>query len=185
MMLNTTILAFIWLFAGILWWIFFFLYRNYRVDLLRHRLFVIRNNLFLAASRGEIDFNHPAYVMTRKTLNGTIRFAHQLSLTQLLLTRLFIGNDMNVIRTDYENRRADAYKDLTNRQIKLLSGGELSMHVAMISHVVHISPALFPGALLLKLAIKTRQTTDLAARGQKTLTTVDAFTYKYGDAAAA
>jgi hypothetical protein len=184
-MFTVTAMLILWMCVGFLWWMYFFLYRNHRVDVLRHRLFVVRNDLFLAASRGEIAFDHPAYLMTRKTLNGSIRFAHQLSMTQLLMSRLFIGDDMPSIRADYERRRAKAYQGLSSEQIKLLRGCERSMHAAMMSHVAHISPLLFPVALVLKLVIKTGLLDKLESRGQETFANVDALTYKYGDAAVA
>lgn len=184
-MLTVTAMVLIWLGVGFLWWMFFFLYRDYRIDRLRHRLFVIRNDLFLAASRGEIGFDHPAYLLTRKTLNGTIRFAHQLSLTRLLMSRLFIGNDMSAIRADYEDRRAKAYKGLSALQISLLRDCESAMHAAMMSHVAHISPLLFPLAIAMKLVLKTGLIDALESRSQGTLTNVDALTYKFGDTVAA
>lgn len=184
-MLTVTAMLIMWMCVGFLWWMYFFLYRNHRVDVLRHRLFVIRNDLFLSAARGDIPFDHPAYLMTRKTLNGNIRFAHQLSMTQLLMSRLFIGDDMSTIRAEYESRRAKAYKGLSIRQIELLRSCAASMHMAMWSHLAHISPLLFPVALVLKMVLKTGLLSLLETRGQDTITNIDALTYKYGEAAAA
>jgi len=184
-MFTITALAIIWLGVGFLWWMFFFVYRDYRIDRLRHRLFVIRNDLFLAAARDEIELDHPAYLMIRKTLNGNIRFAHQLSLTSLLTFRLCIGHDMQVIRDEYDKRRENASKDLSPAQIRLLHDYEADMHIAMLSHVLHVSLVLFPMAQVIKLVLKTGALNKLQLESHDTLTNVDALSYKFGDAIAA
>ena len=49
-------------------------YRAYRVDLFRHKMFKLRDELFDDAADGNIDFNSPAYQLLRTTMNGFIRF---------------------------------------------------------------------------------------------------------------
>ena len=63
-----------WLLLAVLWWLFHWPYRRYRVDKTRYELFVIRDRLFDLASNGAlVDFEHRAYGMTRTTLNGMLR----------------------------------------------------------------------------------------------------------------
>lgn len=63
-----------WLLLAVLWWLFYWPYRRYRVDKTRYDLFVIRDRLFDVAAEGAlVDFDHPAYGMTRTTLNGMLR----------------------------------------------------------------------------------------------------------------
>ena len=59
----------------------FWLYRDYRLDLFRDRLFALRDELFDLAAAGKIDFNSQAYGMLRTTLNGFIRFSHRFGIS--------------------------------------------------------------------------------------------------------
>ena len=63
-----------------LWVWFFWLYRDYRVDAYRQRVFALRNELWDYAAAGHISFDDPAYLVVRNRMNGLIRFAHLLSL---------------------------------------------------------------------------------------------------------
>jgi len=67
-----------------LWALFHWLYRDYRVDLFRQRMFALRGQLFDMAASGRITFDNPAYGKVRGMLNGYIRFAHRVSLPLLL-----------------------------------------------------------------------------------------------------
>jgi|SRR5882672_2427141 len=67
-----------------LWALFHWLYRDYRVDLFRQRMFALRDELFDMAASGRIAFDNPAYGKLRDMLNGYIRFAHRVSLPLLL-----------------------------------------------------------------------------------------------------
>ena len=67
-----------------LWVWFFWLYRDYRIDAYRQRVFALRNELWDYAAAGHISFDDPAYLVVRNRMNGLIRFAHLLSLTWLL-----------------------------------------------------------------------------------------------------
>ena len=67
-----------------LWALFQWLYRDYRVDLFRERLFALRDRLFEVAASGKIAFDDPAYGSLRSMLNGYIRFAHRVSFPLLI-----------------------------------------------------------------------------------------------------
>ena len=69
-----------------LWFLIFWLYRDYRLDYFRDKLFALRDELFDMALRGEIDFNHPAYGLLRTILNGTIRYGHRLGLIEIIIS---------------------------------------------------------------------------------------------------
>ncbi len=62
------------------------LWSDFRVDQFRQRMFAIRDELFDYAASGAIDFNDPAYRLLRQSMNGFIRYGHQLTLFRLLLT---------------------------------------------------------------------------------------------------
>ena len=83
---HTVSSAFVGLFsfAG-LWVLFFWHYREYRVDNFRQRLFAIRDELFDLGRAGVIAFDHPAYGVVRTLINGFIRFANRIGVLSLLL----------------------------------------------------------------------------------------------------
>jgi len=62
----------------VLWAFYSIAYADYRRDVYRQKLFGLRNELFDLAADGELSFETPAYRTLRTTLNGFIRFAHQL-----------------------------------------------------------------------------------------------------------
>lgn len=70
---------------ALLYLIVFVLYPKYRVDALRHRLFVIRGELFDFALANGLAFDDPAYVMLRSSINSTLRFAHKVSIVRFLV----------------------------------------------------------------------------------------------------
>lgn len=75
----------IWIDLALLFLIVFVLYPKYRVDALRHRLFVIRGELFDYAIGNGLPFDDPAYVMLRDSINSMLRFAHKISVPRVLV----------------------------------------------------------------------------------------------------
>ena len=68
-----------------LWVFFYWIYRDYRVDVFRQKLFRLRDELFMLAANGDLDFEHTAYGMTRMTLNGFLRFADRFNIISAIL----------------------------------------------------------------------------------------------------
>lgn len=73
---------------ALLWMIFRF-WRDHRVDALRHRLFVLRDELFDYALDGNLSFEAPAYKMLHLRMNNLLRFAHKIGFMRLLILFLF------------------------------------------------------------------------------------------------
>lgn len=72
----------------LLWIAFDAGYRQYRIDVLRSRLFGLRSELFEAAKEGRLGihgFRDPAYLRIRHGLNGFIRYGHQFTLFRLFV----------------------------------------------------------------------------------------------------
>jgi hypothetical protein len=69
-----------------IWLLVYVLFKDYRLDVLRQRLFDLRGELFDYAAGGAIDFAHPAYGMLRTRINRLIRFAHRFTSAQLVLS---------------------------------------------------------------------------------------------------
>jgi hypothetical protein len=62
------------------------LWPSLRLDTFRQQMFVVRDELFDYAASGKIGFNDPAYRLLRQSMNGFIRYAHQLTFFRLCLT---------------------------------------------------------------------------------------------------
>ncbi len=71
-------------FAGLLA-VVLLLWRRYRIDALRFRLFVLRDELFDYAHEHGVPFQAPAYVMLWRSINSMLRFAHKMVFTRFLL----------------------------------------------------------------------------------------------------
>jgi hypothetical protein len=69
----------------LIWALFYFGIRPYRLDLVRHKLFVLRDELFMFAADGGISFDDPAYFKLRNRINALIRYAHTINLVRLLI----------------------------------------------------------------------------------------------------
>jgi hypothetical protein len=69
-------------------WIFVFckMIPTWRLDSFRQDMFEVRDQLFDYAADGNISFDHPAYVLQRRQLNGLIRHGHQLTVFRGLMT---------------------------------------------------------------------------------------------------
>lgn len=55
------------------------LWASLRLDEFRQSIFIVRDELFDFAASGAISFDHPAYRLLRQSMNGFIRYAHQLT----------------------------------------------------------------------------------------------------------
>jgi hypothetical protein len=62
------------------------LWPQLQIDTFRQGVFAVRDELFLYAASGKIGFDHAAYRLLRKSMNGYIRYGHRLGPFQMLLT---------------------------------------------------------------------------------------------------
>ena len=76
-------LLLLWVFVCIFW-------KEYCLDVFRHNLFALRDELFIYAGGGKISFQHPAYRMLRDRMNSSIRYGHELTLSRLLLAMVMV-----------------------------------------------------------------------------------------------
>ncbi|MGA7695542.1 MAG: hypothetical protein WCA76_10960, partial [Candidatus Sulfotelmatobacter sp.] len=91
-----------------LWFLYFFCWREHRIDTYRQRLFGVRDNLFDYAASEAIRFDDPAYTTLRDLSNGLIRFAHTLTFTRVCALA-FLGapprtNRMELWMADVQTR---------------------------------------------------------------------------------
>lgn len=137
---------------AVIWWFFAWIYNDYRVDLLRCRLFVLRDKLFEYAENGEIDFDDPAYRLTRTLLNGSLRFAHRLTFADVMIASRF--HRKNPDSAPYHALLDQALHHLPLEQKKKIVDIHAELHIVTLSHIAHTSLMLWPFAFTFKLAIK-------------------------------
>ncbi len=64
------------------------LFADLRLDAFRQDMFALRDEVFDFAMNGNIGFSHPSYRLLRKSMNGFIRYAHNLTFYRLMITML-------------------------------------------------------------------------------------------------
>lgn len=117
-------------------WFLFWEYRNFMVDSLRQDLFEVRDRFFIDAAEGRIRFDSAAYGTLRITLNGMIRFAHDLSFTRCLLSFLITWQLNPHAAEAYRRRMAEAIERLPdNEGRKIVIHAHRAMFLAVIRHV--------------------------------------------------
>ncbi len=145
-----------------LWICHFWLYKNYRVDVFRQKMFALRDRLFDDAAKGVIAFDHPAYCTMHRTMNGCIRFAHKLDLLQAVLLLVFVDEkELAKNNNDsFDTRINKAMEGLTLEVTKKLNRYRYEMRKEIVFHCFIISPfltALCLIPILLAIAIKGMQ----------------------------
>ncbi|WP_150047328.1 hypothetical protein [Methylomonas rhizoryzae] len=159
-----------------IWCFFVWLHHDYRLDVLRYRLFLIRDKLFAYAEDGKISFDDPAYILTRTIINGSLRFAHRLTLTDLLVAAWVHKKHDKSAHIQYETHFLKCMKSLNFNQKKKISALHDEMHFVMLAHLGLTSPLLFPFAFLIKMAfnfhlLNERRMLKKAKKGLKPLDT--------------
>lgn len=128
-------------------WFFFWPYKQYRIDLYRQRMFALRDDLFLEAHKGTIAFQDSAYIKTRQSLNGAIRFADEACFFDLALYILFL-NRRNHRAAQFKREFSKSLQALeTDEARQLIYRAHVMTHVYTLDHLVHTSvfaPMLIP-----------------------------------------
>ena len=133
---TLSLLALLWLVYG--------LYRDYRTDLFRERMFTIRDHLFDLASADILAFDHPAYIMLRTTINGHIRFGERLNLMSFVALPILLDADdqENMSRAGFQERWDTARMGLDSKAQDHLNATVQEMHSVIADQIVLSSPAL-------------------------------------------
>ena len=160
-MKNEATLLFNILFAGILiaaFWYLLFQIRNFLTDTFRQEMFTLRDQLFIEASKGLIDFNHPAYGMLRETMNGYLRFSHQISFLSCAFVFLLPSTrkDLNNPSLSFDYRWNRKMKGLPVETKDTLKAYRKEMHKLVLGYLWLTSPlAIFLSIIFLIVAIPT------------------------------
>lgn len=118
------------------------LFRQSSIDAFRQNLFALRDELFDAAASGQINFDHPAYGMSRSMTNRTIQFAHRLNLP-FLVSLAFLMRSKSEPRLDSYNKRLDRVAStLAPSQAAIIRLYHQKLNVLIVRHLVLSSPSL-------------------------------------------
>lgn len=127
-----------------IWILYFWLYKDYAIDYFRQDLFELRDELFNEAAGGLIDFNHPAYCLLRRTMNGNIRYSHRISfLNTLILSSLIKGNVSKQPGVSFEDRLTSSMDGLPETTKKKLMNYRKRLQMIFLNHLIRESPITF------------------------------------------
>lgn len=126
----------------------FWFYKDYRTDVLRQKMFKLRDSLFDEASCGKIDFNDDSYVMIRSAINGFIRFGHRLSLAEVLLLSMALKKE-NYTDKLFSVRLQENLTDCSTEHQQIIMDHYRQMNLYIIEHMIlPYIPLLIPILLL-------------------------------------
>lgn len=146
-------------------WLFFWLYRDYRRDLFRARLFSLRADLFDGAADGRISFDHPAYGLLRSTFNGFLRFGHRFGTLRMIAMALVLDREW-FLRDgrDFDRRWREALRTLDPEQRDWLSRLRNEMHKVFFRHL--LATSLFGCLVFLPWIFRRENGTPQSVAGQ-------------------
>lgn len=129
--------------AALIWLAWHFLWRRSCQEVLRQRLFSLRDELFDFARTGVVDFEEPAYVLVRGTINSVIRFSHQISVTRLFIFIVLQPYIDNPDAGQGIRKITSAIAECPGKQAKevLLDVHQL-MHNEITKHILLASPQI-------------------------------------------
>ncbi|MEW6351244.1 MAG: hypothetical protein AB1646_19485 [Thermodesulfobacteriota bacterium] len=126
-----------------IWCLYFWLFKDYMVDRFRQDMFRLRDTLFDFAAAGAISFDHPAYGLLRRTINGFIRFAHLLSLPRLIVFAAFGGSRDERWSGERFAQRWSEQCGLLDEDVRgRLTALRREMEMAALRHAILLSPVL-------------------------------------------
>jgi len=142
-----------WIGLFLLCILFFWLYRDYRLDLLRQNLFALRDELFDLADEDKLNFEHRAYGMLRSTINGTIQYGHNLGFIELM--SMFIATRRLATEHPakrYSQRFREACSELDEETQRAVTSIHARMHLLIAEHVIFTSFTLMVTLVTLFIA---------------------------------
>ncbi|MFK8029151.1 MAG: hypothetical protein AB8G18_02845 [Gammaproteobacteria bacterium] len=153
MMTSFVVWAFV--LTAVLWFMFAFLYRDFRVDLMRQRLFQVRDDLFSAvADSSEVQHDHDAHVMLRSMLNGMIRFSHELTFFRVVamsITGKQVVEDLGIDPADeFASMFDESLEKYSEDTQKIFSKAQSHAMLIVFDHLGHTSIFLAPPYILAK-----------------------------------
>lgn len=170
---------------SLLFFLVFWLFRDYRVDMFRQELFRLRDGFFDDALKIGLSFDHPAYGMIRTTINGTIRYAHKLNLPHFLIILVMVKMGKSKEVLPLSDQLLEAADDLTPEQTGLVMDYLLSLNLYMFRHMIISSPVAILTVILPVLIVKVISEQagriKLVAKFRQTLGQIDNAAHAFGN----
>lgn len=137
-----------------LWAFTYYCYRDYRLDMYRQELFIIRGELFEFAATGCVKFSSPEYTILRNFINQLIRYAHTIT-----MSRFIMGYALNTLNPPRARNVIDEWKDVVAKigsaQVRNdLNAFHNRIAQTIMGQIIKRSALLFSGAILLTLVLK-------------------------------
>lgn len=136
-----------------LWFVVYYLWRDFRNDSFREDIFSIRDQMFLYAAQGNIGFDHPAYMSLRNRMNVLLRHGHELTLTRMALI-LATHDDM---KSDLNAQWEAALQGLPVATQARLREFNVCVAIYVLQHVVFFSFFRYMTVRPLMFLIKIRK----------------------------
>ena len=129
--------------VALIWILFFWLYRDYRVDKFRQELFDLRDQLFDLALDGKIPFESASYGMLRSTINGMIQQAHTICLLDMVAFCILMPQkQISTLAERYQDRWEQKKKALGADAALAVESIRTSAHMLVVEQVVFTSAVL-------------------------------------------
>jgi hypothetical protein len=125
-----------------IWYLSLWLFRDYNVDSFRQKIFGLRDELFDFAMNDSVDFGSPAYGMLRAAMNGMIRFAHRMSLSNLIIFLLLTNEKEIPASLSFYKRWEENTKHLNPEVKAKLLDFRQRMNTIVMGHLIVSSPLL-------------------------------------------
>lgn len=185
--MDSLIMVLLWFQVLLLWLFFVGPYHSYRVDLLRQRLFTLRDDLFQNATDGKFSFEDPAYTTTRSTLNGMIRFSNQISLIHYITFNFFDEKQSKEFGAAYIKSLEENISKLSEEGAEIIEASHRQMNLEVCKHIVHTSILLvtifFITKSLSRVLNKANYITCLFKRNEEKFYPLDAEAHDIGSSA--
>lgn len=128
------------------------LYKDYRTDAFRQKMFSLRDRMFDDAMAGKLSFDDDGYGMLRSSMNGFIRFGHRLNLLEIVTLGLSMSRALKKT-PKFDARFERNISDLPNEKQKLLRHYYVQMNRLAVEQVIKSSLLLSLLLVLLGLLI--------------------------------
>lgn len=118
-----------------LWFFVYYFWRDYRLDSFRDHIFSVRDRLFLYAAQGNISFDHPAYTLLRNRMNVVLRYAHEFTLSRMLV--ILVTHDLS--KGPAIAKWEESVAELPEPARTKIKEFNTCFAVAMLQHMLYIS----------------------------------------------
>ncbi|ATS50777.1 hypothetical protein XAP3CFBP6996_005525 [Xanthomonas citri pv. fuscans CFBP 6996] len=140
-MITFIAVAAVWIGVAYAAWVWTREYPDSAVALARDELFKLRAELFELAAQREISFESRGYQAARQMLNGLIRYAHDMSLTQMLVVTFMRRGKKDRLQTvsDWDKAIGELSPDKKAKVEAILNKAYARMFHLMVTRSVVLS----------------------------------------------